>query len=221
MSALALAGLFVLAACAKTTTAGSGVSRTPSPSPSPSPDPAITISTASVPGVGTVLVNGNGQTLYLLTAEQGGTLTCTSAQCLHAWPGVTLTAGEPAGLAGPGATASLLGTVKDAAGDNLVTYGGWPLHTFIGDTGPGTAKGQGIVNFGGTWEVLTAAGSGVTPSPTPQKSPSPASSHAPATVPTHTTVVPTPTHTTAPASSPTLVPPATTSAPQPSYSYGY
>ncbi|HLI55880.1 MAG TPA: hypothetical protein VKY26_02485 [Actinomycetota bacterium] len=235
---LAVAALVAVAACAKTTTAGSASS--PSPSPSPAPDPAITISVAPVPGVGTVLVNGNGMTLYLLTAEQGGTLACTSAACLHAWPEVTLAAGVSAGIAGAGITPTLLGTVKDAAGGTLVSYGGWPLHTFVGDSGPGTAKGQGLVSFGGTWEVLTASGTGVAPavpspvssaasSPASSPGPSPVVSHAPAVVPTHGAVVPTPTHTPAPLSG-TSAPPATTAPPspaastpppQPTYSYGY
>lgn len=207
---LAVAGLLALAGCAKATTAGSRSS--PSPSPSPSPNPAITISVASVPGAGNVLVNGTGQTLYLLTAEQGGTLACTSAACLHAWPDVTLTAGAGAAIPGPGITPSLLGTVKDASGASLVTYGGWPLHTFIGDTGPGTDKGNGLVSFGGTWEVVTAGGTGVTPPPaSPAPTPSPAATHAPAVVPTHPAVAPPPSPTTA-------APPPS---PQPTYTYGY
>ena len=37
----------------------------------------MTVKAAMVPGVGTVLVNGDGRTLYLLTSEKGGKLTCT------------------------------------------------------------------------------------------------------------------------------------------------
>ena len=40
---------------------------------------AVTIGAKASPGVGTVLVNGQGQTLYLLTSEQGGKITCTKA----------------------------------------------------------------------------------------------------------------------------------------------
>jgi hypothetical protein len=59
---------------------------------------------------------------------------------------------------------SLLGTIKDANGSQEVTYNGWPLYTFAGDSGPGVANGEGITKFGGTWYVLNASGNPVTSS---------------------------------------------------------
>lgn len=124
---------------------------------------AVTISAKSVPGVGTVLVNGQGRTLYLLTTEKGGKITCTAASgCLAVWPETALPSGSTAAKAGSGVQQSLLGTVKGATGNLEVTYNHWPLYTFAGDSGPGVAKGQGLVNFGGTWYVLNAAGNPVT-----------------------------------------------------------
>jgi predicted lipoprotein with Yx(FWY)xxD motif len=115
-----------------------------------------------VPGVGTVLVNGQGQTLYLLTSEKGGKITCTAANgCTQAWPETVVSSGTAA-TAGSGVQSSLLGTVKDASGKLEVTYNHWPLYTFSGDSGPGVAKGQGISNFGGTWYVLNSSGNPVT-----------------------------------------------------------
>jgi predicted lipoprotein with Yx(FWY)xxD motif len=126
---------------------------------------SVTISRNSVPGVGTVLVNGQGQTLYLLTSEQGGKITCTQANgCTRAWPETVLPAGTAAAKAGSGIQASLLGTVKDASGNLEVTYHHWPLYTFAGDTGPGVAKGQGLTSFGGTRYVLSATGRPLTSS---------------------------------------------------------
>jgi predicted lipoprotein with Yx(FWY)xxD motif len=63
-----------------------------------------------------------------------------------------------------GVQPSLLGTVKDANGSLEVTYNGWPLYTFTGDSGPDTVKGEGITGFGGTWYVLNASGNPVTSS---------------------------------------------------------
>ena len=52
---------------------------------------------------------------------------------------------------------------KRLIGGNLeVTYNHWPLYTFVKDSGPGTAHGQGLMGFGGTWYVLNASGSPVT-----------------------------------------------------------
>jgi predicted lipoprotein with Yx(FWY)xxD motif len=109
-----------------------------------------------------VLVNGAGRVLYMLTSEKGGKITCTtSSGCIKFWPEINLPSGTTAAKAGAGVQQSLLGTVKGAAGTE-VTYNGWPLYTFVGDTAAGTAKGQGQVSFGGTWYVLNSAGNPVT-----------------------------------------------------------
>jgi predicted lipoprotein with Yx(FWY)xxD motif len=115
--------------------------------------------------VGTVLVNGQGQTLYMLTSEQGGKITCTQANgCTQAWPETLLTNGATTAKAGSGVQSSLLGTLKDASGNREVTYNHWPLYTFSGDSGPGVAKGQGLTSFGGTLYVLNGSGNPVTSS---------------------------------------------------------
>ncbi len=117
----------------------------------------------SVPGVGTVLVNGQGRTLYLLNSEKGGKITCTDANgCTKIWPDTELPKGMTAAKAGSGVQASLLGTVKGDNGALYVTYNGWPLYTFSGDSGSGAAHGQGITSFGGTWYALTSSGNAAT-----------------------------------------------------------
>jgi len=119
--------------------------------------------TASVSGVGTVLVNGDNRTLYELSSEQGGKLTCTDDNgCTKIWPDTELPAGKTAGIAGTGIQASLLSTVKSSDGKLYLTYNTYPLYTFTGDTGPGTAAGQGITSFGGTWSAITPAGTAAT-----------------------------------------------------------
>ena len=167
--ALGAAAVLALAACSKSTTAGTGSTSSPSSATSSSPaanaDAAITVATASIPGVGTVLVNGNGQTLYLLSSEKGGNLTCTDANgCTKVWPDTELPSGKTAGIAGAGVQASLLSTVKTADGKLYLTYNTFPLYTFTGDTKTGTAAGQGIISFGGTWSAITPAGAAATTS---------------------------------------------------------
>jgi len=163
-------GALLLAACGSSTntaSAGSGPSGTAaSTSPSTTGAPAsggqptgITIKTASVTGYGTILVDGSGHTLYILSSEQGGKITCTDANgCTNVWPDTELPAGVTSATAGRGIQASLLSTVKDAAGGLYVTYGGWPLYTFSHDTAPGQVSGEGITSFGGTWYVIDANG---------------------------------------------------------------
>jgi predicted lipoprotein with Yx(FWY)xxD motif len=174
--ALGAAAVLALAACSKSTTAGTGSTSSPSSSatsssPTANADAAITVATATIPGVGTVLVNGNGQTLYLLSSEQGGKLTCTDANgCTKVWPDTELPSGKTAGIAGTGVQASLLSTVKTADGKLYLTYNTFPLYTFTGDTKTGTAAGQGITSFGGTWSAITPAGVAATSTSTAKPS---------------------------------------------------
>ena len=161
LGSLALGAAATVAACSSSspsTAAGSPGRATASASAA-----AVTISAKSVPGVGTILVNGQGQTLYLLTSEQGGKITCTKASgCTKFWPETLLASGTTAAKAGSGVQASMLGTVTDASGNLEVTYNHWPLYTFVKDSGPGMAHGQGVMGFGGTWYVLNASGDPVT-----------------------------------------------------------
>ena len=159
---VATAAVLTLAACGTKATTGGGASSSPSSSASSSPTAAaapVTIATANVPGVGSVLVNGDGLTLYILSSEAGGKITCTDDNgCTKVWPDTELPAGVNAGIAGAGVQASLLSTVKSPDGKLYVTYKTFPLYTFTGDTAAGTAAGQGITSFGGTWSSIKPDG---------------------------------------------------------------
>ena len=91
-----LAGGLALGTAVTAAACGSSSSGTAASSPgSSAPAAAATISTKSVPGVGTVLVNGQGRTLYMLTSEKGGKNTCTQANgCTQAWPETLLEIGR-------------------------------------------------------------------------------------------------------------------------------
>jgi hypothetical protein len=55
-----------------------------------------------------------------------------------------------------------------------VLLGGKPLYYFVGDTGTGEAKGNGITSFGGTWNVIAASGGAkVGPTTTTKSTPPP------------------------------------------------
>jgi predicted lipoprotein with Yx(FWY)xxD motif len=113
-----------------------------------------TIASAEVGGVGTVLVDSEGMTVYLFTPDEGTTSTCYGG-CEAAWPPV-VAEGQP--TAGEGASSSALGTTKRKDGTMQVTYNGHPLYTFSGDTAPGEAIGQ---ENDGTWFVLDESGEAV------------------------------------------------------------
>ena len=104
---------------------------------------------------GNVLVNGNGRTLYVLATEKGK-VTCTdTGGCTKIWPPAVLPSGTAHGIAGTGVQASLLGTITSPSGDVRLTYGGWPLYTFVGDSRSGQATGQGVKDaFGAALRLL-------------------------------------------------------------------
>jgi predicted lipoprotein with Yx(FWY)xxD motif len=105
-------------------------------------------------GLGRILVDSKGITLYDFPPDQGKTSVCYGA-CAALWPPL-LTHGKP--IAGPGVRASLLGTTKRKDGKLEVTYNGHPLYYWVGDHKAGQTTGQGVNQFGGPWWVLSPAG---------------------------------------------------------------
>jgi predicted lipoprotein with Yx(FWY)xxD motif len=110
--------------------------------------------------VGKVLVAANGRTLYLFTADKGQKSACYG-QCAAYWP--PLFASKP--TVGAGLRASLLGTTKRKDGKLQVTYAGHPLYFFVQDKNAGQVNGQGFVHFGGSWWVVSAAGTSIKSKP--------------------------------------------------------
>jgi len=159
----------LLAACGSSSSGGSSSSASPSPSQSSGSATAAIVKTASVSSLGTpVLVDSQGMTLYRLSGEQNGKWICSSAACVKVWhPLAATTSGTPSGSVGS------LATVKRFDGTMQVTYKGMPLYTFVGDTKPGEAKGQGIKDVG-VWTAVTTTGS--TASKPAATSPAPSSS---------------------------------------------
>ena len=144
------------AAPAATSAAPAASSAAPAAAGSGSASGGTVITTASS-SAGTVLTNGSGRAVYLWVKDTGDKANCTGA-CAGAWPPVTTT-GAP--TASGSAKASDLGTIT-SGGVKQVTYDGHPLYYFSGDTGPGTAAGQGSDGFGAKWWLVTPTGSDFT-----------------------------------------------------------
>ena len=112
----------------------------PAKTPGKSAGTKVVISSATVPGLGAILVNAEGRTLYTFAPDKKSKVTCTGS-CASVWPPATLSTGEaPAGA--KAVKASLLSSDADPSGGKVVTYAGWPLYTYVGDTASGTANGQ-------------------------------------------------------------------------------
>lgn len=108
-------------------------------------------------GLGKILVNSQGRTLYLFQKDTGSTSTCTGA-CAVNWPPL-LANGKPA--IGSGANASMIGTTTRPDGKRQITYNGHPLYTFLKDTKAGDTNGEGLSAFGGSWFAVSPAGNQV------------------------------------------------------------
>jgi predicted lipoprotein with Yx(FWY)xxD motif len=115
------------------------------------------LTSAEVSGLGAVLVDSEGLTVYEFGKDQGTTSSCYG-ECEKAWPPV-ISKGQP--TAGEGASASELGTTERKDGSLQVTYAGHPLYTFVEDQAPGEANGNGSEAFGGQWWALDESGSAV------------------------------------------------------------
>ena len=158
VAACSSAGSSSTAAAAPASPAGAGAS-TPSSGASA---PSGTVITTAKSSAGTVLVDATGRAVYLWAKDTGDMSNCSGA-CAGAWPPVTTTG---TATATGGAKASDLGTITRSDGTKQVTYDGHPLYYFSGDSGPGTASGQGSDGFGAKWWLVTPTGSDVTASVT-------------------------------------------------------
>ena len=147
-----LAGIaLVAAACGSSSggTTGSGSSAS-SAAASPVAASSSALKTAKI-GSATVLTNAKGFTLYWFAPDTATKSNCNGS-CAHYWPPVKGPAAAGAGVTGT------LATIKRADGSVQATWNGHPLYTYVSDTAPGQAKGNGLNLSGGVWHEVTISG---------------------------------------------------------------
>ena len=110
-----------------------------------------TVKLVSHSGLGKILVNGAGRTVYIFTSDSSNKSACTGG-CLAVWPPVTVPKGtKPTG--GPGVKG--LGTIP--AGSRLqVTWDKHPLYTYALDSAPGVVNGNDVKEGSGVWYAATS-----------------------------------------------------------------
>jgi predicted lipoprotein with Yx(FWY)xxD motif len=142
----------IAAACGSTSTASTGSSAGSASSAAASPvsGSSSALKTATIGGA-TVLTNAKGFTLYSFVPDTATKSNCNGS-CATYWPPVK----GPA-TAGPGVTGTL-GTITRSDGSVQATYDGHPLYTYVSDTAPGQAKGNGINASGGVWHEVAVSG---------------------------------------------------------------
>lgn len=114
------------------------------------PSGARALVTLRTTGIGSVLVDSRGRTLYLFEKDRNSVSMCDTA-CAKFWPRLT-SHGSP--RAGKGVRQSLVGLTRVGNGVGQVTYAGHPLYTFVGDKRPGQTSGEGLDNFGAEWYAV-------------------------------------------------------------------
>ncbi|MCC9307231.1 hypothetical protein LN042_08970 [Kitasatospora sp. RB6PN24] len=156
---LAASGVAVLAfatACgssghSSTMPSPSGPSSTAPMTPAPSQS-ATTVKVTDNGSLGRILTDSNGFTLYRFDTDTNNPPTSNcSTGCIETWPAATVT-GRPTAT---GVDASQLSTITRPDGTKQLTFHGWPLYRYSGDSKAGQTNGQGI---GGTWWAVTPSG---------------------------------------------------------------
>lgn len=135
-----------------TTTSATSTSVTSTTAPASTTTSSVAAGTLemSAPGdFASHLVDPEGMSLYLFLDDGQGESTCYQS-CASTWLPFAAEV-----TAGAGVDPSLLGTTTRTDGTVQVTYNGWPLYHFSGDTMAGDANGQG---YGSAWFLLDAAG---------------------------------------------------------------
>ena len=156
--------LLALSACASRGVGDAYDTSNPAPQPSgnaadaaaelaaPVGIPTDKLVATTIPQMGRVVTDTNGWVLYRFDKDtKNGPQSACTGQCATIWPPV-LTDGNPTLQGIPN---GLVSTVVRDDGASQVTLGGWPLYRYVGDTTPGTWKGQ-MVN--GTWFVSAPDG---------------------------------------------------------------
>lgn len=159
MVGVAGAAAALLAACSSGSAATDNNSANP-PAPATSSGSAAStsadLSTAQT-SLGTVLVDSKGRTVYLFTVDTNKPpkSNCDTG-CDSVWPPVMAPAGTPKVS---GVDSSKVGVVTRSDGSKQLTYNGWPLYEYEGDSAAGDVKGE---NVQGTWFAVSTAGTKVT-----------------------------------------------------------
>ena len=150
------AALIVLGVAACGSSGGSSSSSASTTPPKTADGQPATLGVANT-GLGKILVDSQGRTLYVFKKDSGAKSACTGA-CAAAWPPLRVT-GKP--TVAHGTNASLVATTKRSDGKPQVVDNGHPLYLYVGDKKPGDTSGQGVNAFGGGWFAVSPAGNQV------------------------------------------------------------
>jgi predicted lipoprotein with Yx(FWY)xxD motif len=158
----AVAATLVIAACGSSSSTGNSGSGSGSSPAASAPAAASGALSATKMGSTMVLTNAKGFTLYWFVPDTKTASRCYGS-CARYWPPVPGPASAGSGVTGT------LGVITRSNGAKQATWDGHPLYTYVGDTSPGQAKGNGLNISGGVWHEIVLSGKA---GPAPGSSPS-------------------------------------------------
>ena len=147
------AAVLAVTACASSSSSSSTSTTTPSSAPAAgasSSSSGAMVLARSIGGT-QVLTNSAGLTLYWFVPDTSTTSNCNGS-CTTYWPPL-----KGPVTAGSGVTGTL-GVITRSDGTMQATYDGHPLYTYVGDSAPGQANGNGKNLSGGVWHEMTVSG---------------------------------------------------------------
>ncbi|GAA5229962.1 COG4315 family predicted lipoprotein [Arthrobacter cryoconiti] len=113
------------------------------------------VAVGTVEGIGDILVDGQGRTLYLFEPDEAANVTCTGG-CAKKWPPLEKNGATEPDVA-KGVDASAVSTKTDQGGAEVLTFNNWPLYRYVSDE-VGQVTGNGKDQNGGKWWALTPTG---------------------------------------------------------------
>ncbi len=109
--------------------------------PTPDPDPVAQVLLDGTAGLGEILTDQDGRSLYFFSLDIDGNSAC-NGDCATNWPPYFI---EDL-LVEDGLNTADFTTVTRADGSSQTAYKGWPLYYFANDNGPSVANGEGANN---------------------------------------------------------------------------
>jgi predicted lipoprotein with Yx(FWY)xxD motif len=155
LAAITAAVVVGLTACSGGGSDGYGAAPAPADPAAATPQVGTILTANSTAQLGTVVVDGQGFTLYRFDKDSAKPPTSNcSGDCAKKWPPVLATPGAP--LTVEGVEQEAVGTINRADGTIQLTLNGWPVYRYSGDPQPGATAGQGIGD--GQWAAVTPQG---------------------------------------------------------------
>ncbi len=109
--------------------------------PTPDPDPVAQVLLDGSAGLGEILTDQDGRSLYFFSSDIDGNSACNGG-CATNWPPYFI---EDLNVEN-GLSINDFSTITRTDGSSQTAYKGWPLYYFANDNGPNVANGEGVNN---------------------------------------------------------------------------